>query len=428
MLYKILFVYLSLQVIIFIHELGHYFFARYFKYLVTDINIGFGKIIYQKVIHQIQFNIRLLPLGGFISIEGLGEQDGWISAVLTYLGGVIFNIILAFICMIIVFIIGTTSPKPTFVNKQNEVMTVREVNNQPVYSQIDVNRLILNAFIYDENINLLFMNGKQKTINTEVFNLLFNQKWLNENGLETWQPTIYPIILNSNYRDLEANDQILTINDVTIKSNQMFKHFIQYNPNQILKAEILRNQNKITLNLKPKPISKYGILTFGYLDVTLKKQTYPQDKLITQSYSLLNAFFMASDFVIEKIFLQFMIIGKLLVGKLTIDMLSGPIGIYDTLYQSIDYGMVGFLYTVSLLSIAIAVINLLPIPPTDGFYILIKSIETIMFTKFSKRYLILFQSICLILIFLLLVNVTLNDIDKKIKALQVEVKKYEVQH
>ena len=170
------------------------------------------------------------------------------------------------------------------------------------------------------------------------------------------------------------------------------------------------------------------MLNFGYLDVTLKEQPYPQDKTVTQAYHLLSAIKMSCIFIIEKLSIQFIIISKLLTGKLTLDMLAGPIGIYSALYQSINYGLVGFLYTISLLSIAIAVINLMPIPPTDGFQIVINSIETLMCGKFSKRYLILFQHICLILIFLLIVNVTLNDINKKLKAFQTEVKKYEIQY
>ncbi|MDG2348255.1 MAG: RIP metalloprotease RseP [Gammaproteobacteria bacterium] len=428
MIYKIILVYLSLQIIIFIHELGHFLFARYFKYIVTDINIGFGKILYAKPCNKFKLNIRLLPLGGFIRIEGLGDKDRWSNAILTYLGGIWFNLLFAFICMLIVFNIGITSPKPILVNKKNETLLIVNVNGKSVYSQIDLNNIILNAFIKNRGIEISFSNGIKKTIQTDQFEDLLNNKWLKQNGLTIWEPTITPEILNSNYPALKNNDKILTINGIRIKNNHTFKKIIEYNPNQPLKANIERNNKIKTIDLKPRGEIKYGMLTFGYLDVTLKKQSYPQGITVIQSYHLLSSIKMSCIFIIEKLSIQFIIIGKLLTGKLTLDMLTGPIGIYSALYQSINYGLVGFLYTISLLSIAIAVINLIPIPPTDGFHILIKSTETIMCAKFSKRYLILFQNLFLILIFLIIVNVTLNDIHKNLKAFQAEVKKYEVQY
>lgn len=422
---KAILVYITIQIIILVHEFGHYIFARYFKYNVTELNIGFGKKLLSLSKNNMDLNLRLLPLGGYVCIDNLGSSDKWIPATLTYLGGVIFNLLFAFICMIFVFNIGIISPKAKVTHENGEHFNIIKINDIPTKSWVDVNNLVLWSFLKKNNF-IIVLNNKQKlNIQTANFENLFQNKWLKENKLSIWEPQMPPIILKSNYDQLFINDVILSVNEKEIKNNQDFKNFIQYNPNQLLKTKINRNKDIIYINLIPKP-KKYFFLTYGYLDVELKQQSWPQETIIKKSYNIFNAIKYASLFVFEKIYLQYVILKNLIFGNLTIDMLSGPVGIYNVLYQSIDLGLVGFLYTISILSIAIAVINLVPIPPTDGFFIVIKSLESILCAKFSKRYLILLQHITLILIFLLLVNVTLNDIKKNLTTLKNKVDIYEV--
>jgi len=129
--------------IIFIHELGHYFAARLFKADVTDFSIGFGKSIYKFVDkNNTNWKISLIPLGGYVKIKGLDNifQDNQkkeyelgtfqslslIKKIVILLAGSFFNIISAWVCLIIImYFIGIA----TFSNEVGEVM-----ENSPAYN------------------------------------------------------------------------------------------------------------------------------------------------------------------------------------------------------------------------------------------------------------------------------------------------------
>lgn len=426
MINKLLLVYFTLQIIILIHELGHLCFAKYFRYPISEINIGFGKILFGFTFKDLNFKFRLFPLGGFICIENLGDNDHWFSATMTYLGGIIFNILLAFLCMIFTLQLGikTQFAKVLDVTKQTTMIT--EVNNQYVNNWIDVNNLVLWAFIQKRHLSISLQNGTNKDINTDDFSNFFNHKWLETNQLIPWQPTVSPIIKYSNNPLLMPNDRILKVNNITVKNNHEFQKFILYNPNKILNVLINRDNQEINIQLRPKPKKSLELISLGNIDVKLYKQKWPQDDIIVKQYAFPQSILQSFLFVIDKISLQFLIILQLIQGKLTIDMLSGPIGIYKTIYNSIDFGLVGYLYTLSILSIAVAIINLIPVPPTDGFFIIVKSIESMTNIKISNRYLILLQHIALIIIFLLVINISLHEIEKYILDWKSEVANYEV--
>lgn len=426
MINKLILVYLTLQIIILVHEFGHYIFARFFNYPITDINIGFGKIIYSLGSRSFIFNVRLFPLGGFISIAHLGENDRWFNATMTYLGGACFNILLAFFCMLIAFQIGIYAQPAKVIKVDQNTDLITMVNNKPVNTWAEVNELALKSFIHQAPLTIQLKNGTINQIDTTNLKNFFEQQWLKTLQLSIWEPTLSPIIKHSKNSLLKTNDIILTVNNKIIKNNQTFKKFVQYNPNNTLPITLKRNGKITTVMVKPQAVNKYGIITLGSLDISLRQQTWPIDALMLQKYNFTDALVESFIFVGTKLSLQFWILIKLLQGQLNFDMLSGPIGIYSTIYQSMDYGIIGYLYTLSLLSIAVAMINLVPIPPTDGFYILIKSIESILFIKIGKRYIILLQHIALILIFLLIVNVSLYEIEKYILALQQEVLTYEI--
>ena len=426
MVNKFILVYLTIQIIIFIHELGHFFFAYIFKYTISEISLGFGRTIYSKSINHLKFNIRLLPLGGFVCINELGHMDRWGTATIIYLGGVIFNILFALICIIFVFNIGITSSKPFVTDKDNHIKMITYINNNHVTNWMNINELALLAFLNSSKLTLTFNDKSKSTFNTSHFESFFENTWLNEHGYRIWEPTLPPKILFSNNEKLEEGDIVLKVNTRYVKNNDDLKKIIQYNPNKPLIMKIIRDNKLINVEIMPKKSRSFDFITLGYLDIKLSQQKWPTDHITNTQFTFIKSLTQSIKFVFNKIYLQYLIILKLLTGVLTLDMLSGPIGIYSSIYQSFDYGIVGYLYTLSLLSIAVAMINLIPIPPTDGFYIIVKTFESLTSLKISKRYLLLFQHITLIFIFLVVVNVSLNEIKKFLISWQKEVTKYEI--
>ena len=105
-------------------------------------------------------------------------------------------------------------------------------------------------------------------------------------------------------------------------------------------------------------------------------------------------------------------LGKLITGKLSVDNLSGPIGVFTIIDGAKETGFENIIYLTAYLSINVAIINLIPIPVFDGGRILLLLLEKIKGSKLNSKIETILNSIGAILLILLMLYVTLNDILK----------------
>ena len=182
--------------IVFIHEFGHYLFARIFKAEVTDFSIGFGKPLFQfKDKNNTIWKICPIPLGGYVKIKGLdsvfqknsNDEPGSFQSLQLYqkifilLAGSVFNILSAWIALFsIFFFFGIASFLPIIgkvmddsAAKENDLRVndvIISVNN----FQIDEFSDIPKALGSDKSISLLVERGGQ--IIEKNFDLKFNDE------------------------------------------------------------------------------------------------------------------------------------------------------------------------------------------------------------------------------------------------------------
>ena len=107
---------------------------------------------------------------------------------------------------------------------------------------------------------------------------------------------------------------------------------------------------------------------------------------------------------------MFVVLGSLFTGKLPVNKLSGPVGIYSIVDQYKTQGVNALLYLMALLSINVGVINLIPLPAFDGGRILFLFIEKIKGSPVNPKVENTIHSIGFILLMLLMVYITINDI------------------
>ena len=107
---------------------------------------------------------------------------------------------------------------------------------------------------------------------------------------------------------------------------------------------------------------------------------------------------------------MFVVLGSLFTGKLPVNMLSGPVGIYSIVDQYKTQGVNALLYLMALFSINVGVINLIPLPAFDGGRILFLFIEKIKGSPVNPKVENTIHSIGFILLMLLMVYITINDV------------------
>ncbi len=105
-------------------------------------------------------------------------------------------------------------------------------------------------------------------------------------------------------------------------------------------------------------------------------------------------------------------IGKMLKGEVSVKALGGPILIGKVAGESLSRGLIAFLTTMSVLSVGLGVLNLLPVPVLDGGHIVLLGMEAILRRPLSVRFVEVAQQVGFALILLLMVVVMRNDISR----------------
>ena len=341
---------LILTPIVFIHELGHFMFARIFGVHVDVFSIGFGPVLFSfNDKRDTKWQIAAIPIGGFVKMRGELNVNPEMSRPKINRGS--FEYASPFQRLLIVF------AGPLF----NFFLTV-----------------FLIAGIY------LFF-GK-----VEISNVVNNVV----QGSPAEQSGIIP------------NDKIISINGIKVKNFEEIRQIIFESPGVELKFGIIRNEKLILFNIKPESewsdelqinIGKLGIISnSGFL------------KTFGFSESLYNSF------IDTVFITQSMIRGiiKLLSGNVQKGEIGGPVRIAELSGQALVSGIVPLIFFGALISLNLGLVNLLPIPALDGGHIALYLIEIIWGKPLPIYFQNLLMRGGISLLLALMLLITINDISR----------------
>jgi regulator of sigma E protease len=441
---------LLVGVIIIIHEGGHFLIGRLLGIKILEFSIGFGPKIYEgefgKANDKFKFTLRLLPLGGFVkpldknsvtqqkwdemSKEEKDRSYTFIAKWKKFLmiaGGPVFNFILAFIIYLFCF----------------AVLGFEEINTSisEVVPQSIAEKAGLKA-----NIEIKAINGKEVIILPEVFNNLIN-KILNGETIEiqTNQGT-YTInykkvdLKKMNPNDfgefmgfyfsgpkgeiklteitpgdiaeiagVKPNDILVGINGQKIYDINTFVRRIAKSPNKEIELNLLRNKQEINIKIVPRNVIENG---FPVGKIGIKAEIKHPTNLKKIQYNLDVALKFSIEKTIDNTLTTLISIKNLIIGKLSLKSLSGPISIAEVSGKTFESGWKIYLITMASISIAIGVFNLLPIPVLDGGYLIQFLIEYIIGKDIPEKILYKMQYYGLFLLMSIFVIAFINDITK----------------
>jgi len=334
-----------LGIIVLVHELGHFLWAKKFGVYIYEFSIGMGPVIFSRKGKKdgILYNIRAFPIGGFVSMAGEVYEDDkkvpkdrclcnrpiW-QRVIVMAAGVINNFILAIAILLVMALFWGS------------------------------NSLIPKVEAVDENLPM----AKAGIVKGDVI------RSINGHSINTW-------------------DEALVV--------------LQYkNKNEYYEFKIEHEDGKVE-NYKITP--EYEELEDG------KKQTVfgvhiNQEK----TYGLWNKIKYAFEKFFAVISSMWLTIVGLVTGKISADALSGPVGIYSVVGQSVNHGLYYVIYLLAYLSINVGVINIVPFPAFDGGRILFLIIEKIKGSPVNQKFENWCHTIGFALLMLLILYVTINDI------------------
>lgn len=366
-----------LGLLIIIHEAGHMIVAKKCKVKVNEFSIGFGPIIWKKQGKETKYTLRLIPLGGFCSMEGedeRSENEGSFSKasiprrLAIVFAGALVNIIFG---LLVFFILMASTGNYISNEIENTIdgYVAEEIGLQPgdkiveiegkeVKSKYDLDDVTKNITENREISLKIDRNGEiieYKTKLTEVASKVTGL-YLDEKG------KVITVEKGSvaEKQGIQANDKIIKINNENVNED-ITKIVEQIQQKGVGTVLLTIERGDETLNIELTPDHEYSY----YLGVNLK----------TAENTIINHIIYGA--VETKEFSLSIIdnLKQLFTGKVGIDQMMGPVGISEAVAKTT--GIEDFVYMLALISLSLGVTNLLPIPALDGGKILILLIEAI---------------------------------------------------
>lgn len=208
---------------------------------------------------------------------------------------------------------------------------------------------------------------------------------------------------------LQIGDKLIALNNQNIKSWDTLITTIVAHPDTNMTLKVERNNQLMDL---PLTIGHQRDLLFkksGFLGIG-PNFILPKDMLREVKYGPIDAFSQAWQQIYDFTYFNFLLIGKLVTGKLSLQSLGGPITIFDTAGDALNYGLVSFLGFLAFLSVSIGVINFLPIPGLDGGHLFIQVVELIIRRPVPEKLMLILYRLGFTLILFVLAVALVNDL------------------
>ncbi len=426
---------LVFSVLIFIHELGHFFLAKINGIRVVEFSIGMGPRIFSFEKGDTRYSLKLLFFGGSCQMldEDYFPEEGveidkekaftsksvW-ARITVIIAGPLFNFILAFILAVIVM--GKAG------------------YDAPFITNVEANSVADKAGLQSGDLITSF-NGESITLSRELMVSLYvdpigedNVDITYERDGKEYEVTLVPekkesYVIGISYSasdnsmkiseiveggafdkaGVKQGDIIVEIDGAKISSGKDFSQYMSANPldENVVKYKLTRDGEEYEIEVTPEYKGSYYTIGFGYN--TARYETTPFESV---KYS-----FSEIKYQIKSVFKS---LGMLFKGKLGVNDFTGPVGIVDiiddTYQESKSEGFWAVFLNIAnitiLLSANLGVMNLLPIPGLDGGRLIFLIIEAIFRKPVPRKFEGIVTAACMMLLMLFAVYILFHDISK----------------
>ena len=350
-------------VVVFIHEYGHYYFAKKYGVGVTDFSIGFGKEIFGfNDKSGTRWKFCAIPLGGYVKF--FGDRNVFSQA------------------------------------EQEELLKE--------YNEEDRKKLFVVKPLYQRSLIVAAGPFANFLLAIVIFAIIymFAGKDFTPAQIQEVQPESPAYVAG-----IKSGDIIQSINDREVKSIMEVSTFINASSSETINIEVLRNGNELTLQVKPKFIEGKDSLGNQINKKIIGIKVAPLNEEINrQRLGPVTALYYAVKetwFVIEASW-EFVI--SMFKGTGDTSQLGGPIKIAKITGQVAKFGIVAFLSIMAYISISLGFINLFPIPMLDGGHLMFYAFEKILGRPLTQKTQEGFFRIGLFLLLSLMFFTTFNDL------------------
>lgn len=431
----------TLGVLVTFHEFGHYWVARRCGVKVLRFSVGFGNAIWKRIGRDgTEYQIAAIPLGGYVKMldarEGevdpaLREQEFtgksvW-KRIAIVAAGPGFNLIFTIVAFWLMFMLGRPDVAPVVTAAPQSLAAsagiqpgdrILSIDGRTVTTWTDSMDVVANALLGRAPLPLTVrgQDGRSRELVLPLDELPPGQdvgQYLGKLGLTLAPPPAIAATVMPGQpaalAGMHGGDRIVSVN------GQPVSDFIAFG--KLVQAEAVKS-----------PKLAIGIERAGrpqQLDVTAKWESLegqprkwvmgvsaPAAEAATVSYGPIKALAASFNTTWRNTTQTFSMLGKMLTGEASTRNLSGVIGIAEVANASASMGLPWFLQFLALVSLSLAILNLLPIPVLDGGHLLYYLVELIKGSPVSEQAMVVGQYIGLALLFTLMGLAFYNDIHR----------------
>ncbi len=407
----IFFFILALGVLITVHEFGHFWVARRLGVKVLRFSIGFGKPLWRRIgrVDETEYVVAAVPFGGYVKM--LDEREGEVQegdlhrafnrqslSVRTAIvaAGPLFNFLFAIFAYWLVFVSGDVGIRPVVgevkpasvaqmagFQVDDEILAVGERETPTWESTVftlmsdasgseDVSVLVANAAGM-EQVRILPLGRLESVADDGDI--------LGGLGITPSRPVV-PAVIKQVVADEPAakagllpGDRIILVDGSEVADWNGFVSYIRKHPEETVQLEVSRGVEQLSLAILIGSRME-GDISVGRIgaEVDIPEGLFDAYR-VEVKLGPMDAMGAAvgKSFDMSRFMLR--MLGRMVTGQASVNNLGGPISIAQSAGKSASYGMLNFLKFLAMVSISLAILNLLPVPVLDGGHLLFFLIE-----------------------------------------------------
>ena len=422
--------------VVFIHELGHYLIARINGVRVEVFAVGFGPELFGfNDRHGTRWKFCALPLGGYVKFHGdanvastAAEDDGppppdsfhaksvgQRSAIA--FAGPFANLLLAAVIFIVFFIVVGQRYTPVEIGFVRADSPAAVVGIQPGDRLIELNGSRVERFEeldfallqnLGEPMTLTIERGAERlefAVQPEIVELLdaFDRpQQFGDIGVRPFMSAAIAQVVAGSPAErggILAGDTVVRVGDAAIQSFEDLRAVVERNAAVPLAFVVMRGGREQTLTVTPDDVSGTGRIG-----------VYPEEPSARRDLGVGESIWAGIEHTYTLAAANLRAVGQMIVGSRSTEQLSGPVGIAVMSRSVLERGVAGFIEFAALISIALGLINLVPIPPLDGGHLLYNALEAGFRRPLTARLQQIGTTVGLTLVIALMVWVTAKDI------------------
>lgn len=431
----------TLGVLVTFHEFGHYWVARRCGVKVLRFSVGFGKAIWKRIGKDgTEYQVAMIPLGGYVKM--LDAREGEVDPALAgqeftgkpvwkriaiVAAGPAFNLVFTVFAFWLMFLVGKPDVAPVVAAAPQSIAAdagvrqgdrILSVGGHPVETWSDSMDVVANALLGRDPLPMQVRgtDGQARQLTLPLNRLPAGQdigQYLDKLGLK---PAPLPAVAATvtagdpaQVAGMRGGDRLVSVNGQAVADFDAFAELVRSEAakSPTLTVVVDRAGQPITLTMTAVKKSVEGHPAQWLIGI---RPPQPEQALVR--YGPLKAMGASLETTWNSAASTLNMIGKMLTGQASTKNLSGVIGIAQVASASASMGVGWFFSFLAMVSLSLAILNLMPIPVLDGGWLLYYLIELVKGSPVSERAMMAGQYVGLVLLFTLMGLAFYNDIHR----------------